>query len=284
MLMLMSGGHAHASLVGRDADGNPANGYEAYYDTVLDITWLADANLAYTTGVATAEQGRMSWLDTTAWIDQTVNAAGLHGVSTWRLPSYAPVDGTSYQLDPSVTPTAYFDGTIDYGINNASTSSELGYMYYVNLGLLAWADTTGTATTGGYGFDSPGVTLDNEVTGGYYNTVQLADVTVGAVTFSQVAVHGGLWTGATVTNDPYWGSGQSAFYLTADNGQIDLDAVSYDPNGFDTRQAAWLVTDGDPFSVSAVPEPASGVLMAAGAGLFAVRARRMKKGAASQRP
>lgn len=33
------------TLQGRDLDGN-ATTFEAYYDTVLDITWLADANYA----------------------------------------------------------------------------------------------------------------------------------------------------------------------------------------------------------------------------------------------
>ena len=36
------------TLQGRDLDGNAAT-FEAYYDTVLDITWLADANAAGTT-------------------------------------------------------------------------------------------------------------------------------------------------------------------------------------------------------------------------------------------
>lgn len=33
------------TLQPRDLDGNAANGPEAFYDTVLDITWLRDANV-----------------------------------------------------------------------------------------------------------------------------------------------------------------------------------------------------------------------------------------------
>ena len=36
-------GAVHAALEGRDLDGS-AGSFEAYYDTVLDITWLADGN------------------------------------------------------------------------------------------------------------------------------------------------------------------------------------------------------------------------------------------------
>lgn len=45
----------------------------AYYDTVLDITWAADANI----------NGRVLWDNQVAW------AAGLTlgGVSGWRLPT-----------------------------------------------------------------------------------------------------------------------------------------------------------------------------------------------------
>ncbi len=62
----------------------------AYYDTVLNITWLQDANYANTTGYGPADfEGKMDWADANAW------AAGLSiaGVGGWRLPDTAPVDG-----------------------------------------------------------------------------------------------------------------------------------------------------------------------------------------------
>ncbi len=54
---LFAAGAAQASLQGRDADGNAANGFEAYYDNVLGITWLADANHAYSSGQAAGSFG-----------------------------------------------------------------------------------------------------------------------------------------------------------------------------------------------------------------------------------
>ena len=53
MALGLAGG-AHASLVGRDINGNAVLGSDAsavfLYDTVLDITWLRDANYAKTSG------------------------------------------------------------------------------------------------------------------------------------------------------------------------------------------------------------------------------------------
>ncbi len=40
---------AQAALHGRNLDNDPAT-FEAWYDDVLDITWLADANFARTSG------------------------------------------------------------------------------------------------------------------------------------------------------------------------------------------------------------------------------------------
>ena len=55
-------GAAQAALQGRDLNGSAAS-FEAYYDTVLDITWLADANYAQTSGYDA--DGRMTWSNAT---------------------------------------------------------------------------------------------------------------------------------------------------------------------------------------------------------------------------
>ena len=54
------------------------------YDDVLDVTWLQDANYAYTSGYDT--DGRMTWDDASLW------AANLsvEGYDDWRLPTYDP--------------------------------------------------------------------------------------------------------------------------------------------------------------------------------------------------
>jgi hypothetical protein len=69
------------TLQGRDLDGDNTTA-EAWYDRVLGITWLGDANHARTTGFAA--DGRMNWATANAW------AAGLDpygsGITGWRLP------------------------------------------------------------------------------------------------------------------------------------------------------------------------------------------------------
>jgi hypothetical protein len=94
------------------------------YDDVLDITWLQDANYAQTSGYADSlypydTNGRMRWSHAVAWADQL----SYSGYNDWRLPT--TVDGP-YELG--------YDGTTTAGYN--ITSSEMGYMYYVNLGNL----------------------------------------------------------------------------------------------------------------------------------------------------
>lgn len=61
--------------------------YQAYYDTDLNITWLADANAA--AGSIYDDlypYGSTTWDHAQAWI-ASLNAANYLGVSNWRLPT-----------------------------------------------------------------------------------------------------------------------------------------------------------------------------------------------------
>ncbi|MFC1862902.1 DUF1566 domain-containing protein [Thermodesulfobacteriota bacterium] len=89
------------------------------YDSDQDITWLQDANYAQTSGYDT--DGLMTWDNAVAWADNLVYG----GFDDWRLPT--TVDA---QLDPSTGGIGY-DGTTADGWN--ITSSEMGYLYYINL-------------------------------------------------------------------------------------------------------------------------------------------------------
>jgi hypothetical protein len=66
---------AHAALQGRDLNGS-ADSFEAYYDTELDLTWLADANFAKTSGYHGS--GLMNWTDANAWVAGLTFTDGVH--------------------------------------------------------------------------------------------------------------------------------------------------------------------------------------------------------------
>lgn len=72
--------NANAALIGVLPATINGTDYQAYYDDVANLTWLADANAAQTNGFD--GDGRMNWNTATNW------AAGLNvaGVEGWRLP------------------------------------------------------------------------------------------------------------------------------------------------------------------------------------------------------
>jgi len=134
----------------------PGSGvFLAYYDTVLDITWAADADI----------NGLMTRDDANAW------AAGLTlgGVSGWRLPTVSPIDGSSFDITQSNNATTDFgyaptttDGT-DGGWRDVGNTpvSEMGHMFYVNLGNLGRctpddADPSSCVIQDGFGLTNTG--------------------------------------------------------------------------------------------------------------------------------
>lgn len=101
------------SLQARDLDGNAANGPEAFYDTALNVTWLANASA----------NGPMTWDVATTWVANL----NVNGISGWRLPSTQIPDLTctmSY-----AAPAVYSQG---YGIG--CTGSEMGHLFNATLG------------------------------------------------------------------------------------------------------------------------------------------------------
>jgi PEP-CTERM motif len=110
------------TLQARDLDGD-ASTVEAYYDTVLNVTWLADVGYFYSNpnGV---NQDKMTWGESKAWVAQL----NLHGISGWRLPDVKPVNGTSFNYTPTTM------GDSDVGHNITSTQSEFAHLYHVTLG------------------------------------------------------------------------------------------------------------------------------------------------------
>jgi len=129
---------AEAALLPRLETAPGSGVYQAYYDTDLDITWLADANLAATStfglaydadlgaypGGASGDHGvihpggTMNWPGARLWIDamNAYGGTGYLGFHDWRLPTSLNPDGSGP----------------DFGYN--VTGSEMAYMYFTNLG------------------------------------------------------------------------------------------------------------------------------------------------------
>ena len=112
---------ANASLLSRA-------GGQAYYDDVNNLTWVADANLAKTSGYDA--DGAMSWTQAQAWVS-SLDAANYLGASDWRLP---------VTLDTG-TPGCNFgySGT-DCGYN---TIGELASLFFGALGNAGGYNTAG---------------------------------------------------------------------------------------------------------------------------------------------
>ena len=118
---------SHAALMSR-------LGGDAYYDTILDITWLADANYAQTSGFD--DDGFMNWEEANAW------AAGLNisGVTGWRLPTLSPINGVSFNTNFSnnATTDGNYADTEGWVGPAGDPVSELGHLFYVTLGNIGW--------------------------------------------------------------------------------------------------------------------------------------------------
>ncbi|HEU4781114.1 MAG TPA: PEP-CTERM sorting domain-containing protein [Steroidobacteraceae bacterium] len=84
------------------------------YDDVLDVTWLQDVRYAVTTGAA--PYGSLTWGEAKDFIDTLAYVDTARGVvwDDWRLPQVFDAGAEGYDL--------------------TGASSELAYMYYVNLG------------------------------------------------------------------------------------------------------------------------------------------------------
>jgi len=150
LILFAFAGQSNAALQSRA-------GGQAYYDTVLDITWIANANAAagsiYDDGFSTSD-GRMSWASAQLWVT-SLNTGSYLGATNWRLPITAQPDPScAGQYDPG----SPFDVQ---GYSVGCTGSEMGHLYnvdsitgptpgpFVNVKLdYYWSDTTVVYSTG----------------------------------------------------------------------------------------------------------------------------------------
>lgn len=158
---------ASAALLGRLPVTPGGTDYQAYYDTLLDITWAANANI---NGLDT------SWNNQIAWADSLT----IGGVTGWRLPS-ADVNGDGAVVDCA-------GGGVVGCLDN-----EMGYLYweegisninpgpFENVQLLGyWSGTelsSNLASAWGFSFSSGGQGADDKNnTNGYAWAVHSGDV------------------------------------------------------------------------------------------------------------
>ena len=237
---------AQATLISRLAG-------QAYYDDVLDITWLQNANLAGTEtfGVAGISGGRMNWNTANLWIT-AMNAdggTGYLGINNWRLPTVSPVNGSTFNNAFSN------NGTTDSGAGATGIGwqtgagdfvSEMGYMYYVNL------DSLGFCTPNGSGSPS---SCDEQAGFGPSNTAP----------FSNLLLRSDI-------SDLYW-SGSEFAPIPNRAWDFEFGGGTQIANGKDFSFLAWAVRSGD--VAAPVPEPGSVLLL--GAGLAALLGAKRSK-------
>ena len=164
-------GSADGALFGRLETAPGSGVYQAYYDDQLDITWLADANFAKTTGFSDDDSadGSMLWAVAKIW------AAGLvvEGISGWRLPMIAPVDRLALRFNYAV------NGTTDNGFNISakgtlyagSTSNELAHLFFNTLGNKAFRNLIGEPAKPGWGLSNSGP-FKNVYSGYYWSAAE----------------------------------------------------------------------------------------------------------------
>jgi hypothetical protein len=109
---------------------------QAYYDDVLNITWLADANYAQTSGYD--GNGLMSWSEALGFI-AFLNTNSHLGSSSWRLPTFTDTGS------PGCPGGLAYSGT-DCGYNVDLATGEMAHLFYATLGNSGYYDTSGVAT------------------------------------------------------------------------------------------------------------------------------------------
>jgi hypothetical protein len=242
------------------------------YDDVFDITWLQDVNYAATSGYAAANavdygwdmfgygaysniyvDGRMGWLAAMTWVDTLSYFDSVRGVTytDWRLPDMRP--------GPRRPGYQYWEwsnnGTqaVGYGATNSGWGkevdadgiwSELGWMYYHNLGNL-------------------GACVPNDANP-QSCVAQLGSGLLNIDPFLNMRGTGSLWTGLQYNYCSQFPPHSCAWLFSLGDGYQDLN-IQY--NAF----AVWAVRDGD---VAFASEPATFALLGLGiAGLGFSRRR-----------
>lgn len=225
------------TLQPRDGDGDGTT--DAYYDTTLNITWLADTHkirgTAFDAGNVNQEydgnnDGLVPWAPAVAWAADLT----LFGKTDWRLPRLfgaPPTDMTVCIEGPS----DYVGG---YCLYPDPGTSELAWLYYVTLGNKTYRNSPehwGFRNAGPFTMlrELPLVWFENDYTNDFINGVDYSMA----------------WS--------FW-----------------LKVGRQSPDNSDTS-VAWAVHDGDVLAApaAAVPEPSTWMLLLLGVGIFVISVR-----------
>lgn len=128
---------ANAALIGRLPVTLDGTDYQAFYDDVAQLTWLADANAAVGSAYDTFDPGtgQVNWFDASTWAANL----NINGVIGWRLPDTVQTDNTcGYQP---------VNGGYRVSLGTNCTGSELGNLFYNVLGGIAYSSIESTNNT-----------------------------------------------------------------------------------------------------------------------------------------
>jgi hypothetical protein len=240
--LLLGAMSAQAALQARDLNGDTVT--DAYYDTVLDITWLRDWNYARTSGYDS--DGLMNWSTANAWAQNL----SFGGYADWRLPTM--VDTGTVGCDWS------FAGGTDCGYNvqtigGSTVYSEVAHLYYVTLGsegfcLAGNASCSVNGAAAGWDFDPQ---------------------------TDYAAASSGTWPFANMQAHVYW-SGLE--YLSSSSGYAWIFNTGYGNQGADDKRAAFYAVAVRPGDVAAaVPEPQALALTLLALGVAGAARRRRRR-------
>lgn len=223
----------------------------AYYDTDLDITWLA--NLSDFTAITSnhfplLNSGLVDWDGVEKGYFQQLTFAGLTG---WRLPNVIALDPNAYWLDPNAIVHYNSDGsdfeTIEYLEEGTTGDKDRGTALYTTNG-----------TDGGWR-DANGKPLNELGHMFYVNLPQLDQWGIDPIDIPKTH----FMTGVLGNPSPFHN-----FVWTFD---MFRGASEIEPND-NMHYYAWPVYDGDVGLLATVPEPHTYALI--GLGLLAFRFNR----------
>lgn len=183
-LSLLSG-TAQAALQGRDLNGSAAS-FEAYYDTELNVTWLADANSARTSGYDA--DGKMTWAAANTWAANLsfIDAVNNITYDNWRLPTVNPINGSSFNDSNS------YNGSTDLGYNISeqgtvyagSTANEMAHLFYNTLDNKGYCPVSTNCSTAQVGWGLSTGPLTNLQASYYWSGLEYAPRTNSALLFN----------------------------------------------------------------------------------------------------